>query len=66
VADATPSIDLYRAAALTGLSSTIAAADMNAEAYKRIAQVACDLAQAVADEASGRAKAAEAQTNRKY
>lgn len=64
--DSIPHIVLYRAAVLTGLSSTVASVDMNPEVYKRIAKAACDLAQAVADEASERAKAVEAQTNRKY
>jgi len=66
MSDLTPSVDLYRAAALSGLCSTLGSGDMNAEAYKRIAKVACDIARAVADEAFERAKAVEAQTNRKY
>ena len=64
--DPTPNIVLYRAAALTALIAKVAAADMNPEGYKRIAQAACDLAQAVSDEESERAKKLESQQNRRY
>ena len=64
--DTVPYIVLYRAAALTGLTSNLANTDISEEGFKRIAKAVCDLAQAVHDEASARAKATEAQSNRKY
>jgi hypothetical protein len=66
VTEQTPEVVLYRAAALTGLVSKFAAADLNPESYKRIAEAVCDIAQAIADEATERARKAAAQQNRKY
>jgi hypothetical protein len=66
VADTNPGIVHYRAAALTGILSKIAVADLTPEGYKRIAQAVCDLAQAVADEESDRHKRVESQQNRRY